>query len=226
MLRCIYIVTLLSSSLIAFETTNVQLLYSENFNGDTFVYDTQDAKKTTITFEHFRTFDYGDFYMFVDIMNGENFSGSKSSVYTELAPRLSVSKLSGSEISFWCIKDVYIAAQVNTGYDYNAYLGGVGLDLDLPGFNYFALNVYYKRENIEDKDTFQITPAYATKELYNIHLEGFMDITSRSVNTQNQLLYSINKNVAIGSEWIYYKYDAHGHSSQTSLFQAMLKYIF
>jgi len=226
MLHFVFIIMFITSSLMAFETTNLQLLYSNNFKGDTFVYDTQDGKKTTVTFEHFRTFEYGDFYMFVDVMSGEKFDGSKSEVYTELDPRFSLSKLSGTELSFGIVKDVYIAAQLNAGYDYNAYLGGLGVDLEIPGFNYFSLNIYYKTESVDDEDTFQITPAYATKEFYNIHFEGFIDYTSRSINTQNQLLYHINKHLFAGTEWIYYHYDAHANSSRTSLFEAMVKYTF
>ena len=68
-------------SLVAFETTNIQLLYGENFKGDAFIYDTLDGKKTTVTFEHFRTFSYGDFYMFVDMMDGKKFDGTEQDVY-------------------------------------------------------------------------------------------------------------------------------------------------
>lgn len=63
MLRVLLFSILSTISLWSFETTNVQLLYSNGFDGNTFVYDTKNGKKTTVTFEHFRTFDYGDVYV-------------------------------------------------------------------------------------------------------------------------------------------------------------------
>jgi len=226
MLRLLLSIVFLLSSSLAFETTNLQLLYSNDFKGDAFIYDTVDGEKTTVTFEHFRTFDYGDLYMFVDVMKGEKFDGSKVDVYTEISPRLSVSKLLDTDLSLGFIKDMYLASQLNAGYDYEAYLGGLGLDLNIPGFNYVSLNVYYKSENIDDENTFQISPAYQSQSLYDIHFEGFIDYTGRAFNTQNQLLYSLNTHFLLGTEWLYYDYDAHGNHSHTNVFQAMMKYIF
>ncbi len=228
-LRFIFSVVLLVTTLTAFETTNVQLLYSNGFKGDAFIYDTVDGKKTTVTFEHFRTFGLGDFYMFVDIMDGEKFDGSEHEVYTEVAPRFSLSKVSKSDFSLRVVKDIYLAAQLNYGYDYRAYLGGVGVDIDVPYFAFFTLNVYYKSDNFND-DTFQITPAYKTNSLYKVHFEGFMDITSRDFNTQNQLLYdfssvlSLKEKIYLGTEWVYYKNDDSRNSTNT--LQVMLKYQF
>lgn len=226
MSRLLVFIVLVFSSSFAFETTNLQLLYSNDFKGDAFIYDTLDGEKTTVTFEHFRTFDYGDLYMFVDLMKGEKFDGSKIDVYTEISPRLSFSKLFNTDLSLAFIKDIYFATQLNMGHDYEAYLGGLGLDLSIPGFNYVSLNVYYKSENIDDEDTFQISPAYQTQSLYDIHFEGFIDYTGRAFNTQNQLLYTLNTHFLLGTEWLYYDYDAHGNYSHTNVFQAMMKYIF
>ena len=229
--RLIVATVLFFNVLHAFETTNVQILYSNNFKGDSFIYDTVDGKKTTLTFEHYRTFSLGDFYMFVDVMDGEKFDGSKHEVYTEIDPRFSLSKISNANLSFSIIKDVYIATQLNSGYDYTAYLGGLGVDFDLPYFIYFTLNAYYKSDNFEN-DTYQITPAYKTVDYKNIHFEGFMDITSRDFNTQNQLLYNLSslfptkEKIYLGTEWIYYKYNHNGRSSKTDTFQVMFKYEF
>lgn len=222
---------LLGSWLVAFETTNIQLLYSNDFKGNSFIYDTKDGKKTTLTFEHFRTFSYGDLYMFVDAMKGEKFNGTEQEVYTEISPRLSFSKMTGKTFSFGIIKDVFIATQLNYGEGYGAYLGGFGVDIDIPGFVSMNLNAYYKSENIES-DTYQISPAYKTKDYYHVHFEGYMDLTSRDFNTHNQLLYDITsfvsskEHIYLGTEWIYYKYNNNGSKSLTNTFQAMFKYEF
>lgn len=228
MKRLIYLFLLISLPLFSFETTNLQLLYSNNFDGDAFIYDTKSGEKTTLTFEHYRTFDYGDFFMFADIMTGKKFDGTSSGVYTELAPRFSLSKLSNSDYSFGPIKDVYIATQVNLGRSYDAYLYGLAVDLEVPGFNVFSINAYNKEENIYNDDTYQITPVYETKSLYGVHLSGFIDLTKRDISTHNQLLYNVDtKNQTfVGIEWLYYKYNYQGSRSKTSVIQAMVKYKF
>ena len=218
-------------SLSAFETTNIQLLYGENFKGDSFVYDTQDGKKTTVTFEHFRSFSYGDFYMFADMTDGKKFDETQHDVYVEIAPRLSWSKLFGSTLSMGLLKDIFLAAQINKGKDYTAYLGGVGADFEIPGLNVFSLNLYHKSENIED-DSWQFTLVYQTKEFYGLHFEGFMDTTPRDISTQNQLLYNLepviemSEKVYLGVEWLYYDYKNHNLRAKTTVMQAMVKYKF
>ena len=228
MKRLAYLFFLITLPLLSFETTNLQLLYSNNFNGDAFIYDTKSTEKTTITFEHYRTFDYGDFFMFMDIMTGKKFDNTSSGIYAEIAPRLSLSKLSNSDLSFGVIKDVYISTQVNAGKSYDAYLYGLAVDLEIPGFNLFSINAYNKEENIYREDTYQITPVYTTKSLYNIHLNGFIDLTKRDISTHNQFLYNVDtKNQTfVGIEWIYYRYKYQGSSSKTSVIQAMVKYKF
>jgi len=228
MLRSLFIVFIFISQISAFESTNVQLLYGKNFTGDSFIYDTIDGKKTTLTFEHFRTFEYGDFFMFVDYMDGEKFDKTKYEVYSELSPRLSLSKLSNNDLSLGFIQDFYLATQINIGYDYLAYLGGLGCDLTIPGLNVFALNAYYKSENIGEiqNETYQLTAVYHTKSLYNLHFEGFLDLTEYSINTQNQLLYNLYKDFFVGTEWLYYHYNKGTISTDTNSFQAMLKYKF
>ena len=53
--RLIFSTILFLSTLAAFETTNVQILHSNNFKGNAFIYDTVDGKKTTLTFEHYHS---------------------------------------------------------------------------------------------------------------------------------------------------------------------------
>jgi len=154
MKRLAYLFFLITLPLLSFETTNLQLLYSNNFNGDAFIYDTKSTEKTTITFEHYRTFDYGDFFMFMDIMTGKKFDDTSSGIYAEIAPRLSLSKLSNSDLSFGVIKDVYISTQVNAGKSYDAYLYGLAVDLEIPGFNLFSINAYNNEENLYSEDTY------------------------------------------------------------------------
>ncbi len=228
-MKTVFLTLLLVLSLKAFETTNIQLLYSDNFKGDAFIYDTKGGDKTTLTFEHFRTFKYGDLFMFVDMMKGTKFDDTEYDIYSEISPRLSLSKMTSSDFSFSFMKDVYIATQVNVGCDFRATLLGLGVDLEVPLFAYFAANFYHRASNLAD-DTYQITLAYQTLKYYKLYLNGFIDSTGDDVNTHNQFLYELYKDeassesVAIGVEWIYYDYsDLHVNSS---VVQAMLRYQF
>ncbi|MDQ7045504.1 MAG: outer membrane protein OmpK [Sulfurimonas sp.] len=210
----------------AFQTSNVQVLYSNNFDGDAFIYDTKDDKKLTLTLEHYRTWDYGDLFMFADSMTGKRFDDSRSGIYAEVSPRFSFSKMTNHDLKMGIVQDIYIATQVNLGRDYQAYLYGLGIDLSIPLFDLFSLNIYEKQENInKHDDTYQITTVYSTKSFYNIHAEGFIDITKRDINTQNQVLYSIDakKNLFLGMEWLYYSYKYERSNSKASVIQAMIK---
>ncbi|MEA2110840.1 MAG: outer membrane protein OmpK [Campylobacterota bacterium] len=226
----IFLITVaLSLSLLAFEATNVQLLYSNDFKGNAFIYDTLDGEKTTFTFEHFRTFKYGDFYMFVDMMKGIKFDDAEYDIYSEIAPRFSLSKVTKSDFSFSFFKDLYIASQINMGKGFRATLLGIGTDIEMPLFAFFSANIYHRNSNLVD-DTYQITLAYETLKFHKLYLSGFIDMTSNDVNTHNQFLYQLyrdnhsSESLSIGAEWVYYNHsDLHVN---TSVLQAMIKYQF
>jgi hypothetical protein len=74
------LLALVSALFADFSASNIQLLYSDGFNGNSFVYDAKDGKKTTLTLEHFREFGYGDVFWFADITNGNSFDGQKTKI--------------------------------------------------------------------------------------------------------------------------------------------------
>lgn len=212
----------------AYETSNVQLLYSNQFDGDAFVYDTQDGHKATLTLEHFRIWDYGDLFAFADLMYGTKLNGDTTEVYAEIAPRVSFSKLSGKALETAWAKDFFIASQVNLGDGYDAWLLGLGVDLPLPKFNFVSVNVYQKRDNFKNQLT-QLTASYKTESFSGFHLEGFVDITEQDTHSHNQLLYKVTNNtnpIYAGVELINYRYDFQGSQSSTDALQIMAKYQF
>ncbi|WP_455756818.1 outer membrane protein OmpK [Sulfurimonas sp.] len=231
MKKLLYLLMFISLPLFSFESTNLQLLYSNDFKGDAFIYDTKDGKKTTLTFEHYRTWSYGDFFMFVDAMDGEKFDGTSFNVYTELAPRFSFSKLLDKDLSSGILKDIYIATQLNIGDNFRAYLSGIGVDILVPGLKVFSLNAYHKADNLHD-DTYQITSVYESEPIYGAYFRGFIDLTGIDITTHNQFLFdlssslNIKEKISVGVEWIYYDFNDKGSSSQTSVVQAMIKYDF
>jgi nucleoside-specific outer membrane channel protein Tsx len=216
----------------AFSTTNIQLLYGD-FDDNSYVYDTKNGGKTTATLEHFRTWEYGDLFLFTDYCVADErfkYQDKRTDLYGEIAPRISLSKVGGKELSFLFVQDVYLAFQANLGEDYEAYLSGIGVDLKIPGFDVFGVNLYYKDQNIGD-DTIQLSLNYLIRNIMNTSLEidGFVDWSEDDFLTQNQLLYNLDKTLEmkedkfyIGTEWHYFKLKNSNVLSNT--FQIMMKY--
>lgn len=218
----------LYSSAHAFETSNIQLLYSNQFDGDAFIYDTEDGEKTTLTLEHFRTWDYGDVFLFADLMYGTKFNGDKSEIYGEFSPRLSLAKISGNDLQTNWTRDFYIAGQINLGDGYDAWMLGLGTDLKVPNFNFVSVNIYHKEDNFGNVMP-QLTASYKTDSYHDFHIEGFVDLTDRDLHTHNQLLYKLNNSKTpfyIGAEWIKYHYDYQGTQNSSNAIQLMARYQF
>ncbi len=217
------------SSLWAFESTNVQYLYGK-FEGPTFL-DTTLGGKHTVTVEHYRTFDYGDMFAFFDYVytdEGLRFSNKKNDLYGEFSPRLSLDKITKTDLSCGIVKEWYAAYQHNRGDGYRADLFGIGTDLQIPGFEVFSLNGYRKIRMWMD-DTYQLSANYYASLGERWHFEGYFDWTAVDFLTQNQLLFNLAPSIGletgkleIGTEWHFY-HDNASHL-QNDVFQAMVKY--
>ena len=110
-------------------------LYGEN-------YEVVDDKETTITLEYAAKVKYADVFFFMDRMRGED---DYKSTYFELSPRLSLGEVSGKN---WrtTIKDVLISttweSNSQNGNNFDNFLYGFAVDLDIPYFQYANLNFY------------------------------------------------------------------------------------
>ncbi len=115
-------------------TTNVQLLYGDG-------YELGDNSMAIMTVEHANGWKYGDNFFFLDVSNP---ASEGTSHFAEFSPRLSLGKLSGKDMSFGIVKDVLAAGTLEMGDAVRAYLFGIGLALDLPGFAFADINLYYR----------------------------------------------------------------------------------
>ncbi len=229
MKRILLLSSFLVTHLVAFSTSNIQYLYG-NFEGATFL-DTQTGAKQTLTAEHYRTWAYGDLYMFAEYAyakKGLQFSNLKNDLYGEFSPRISLNKLTNTPTSDSIIKEWYGAYQHNRCDGYRADLYGIGTDLNIPGFDVFGLNVYRKIQNIGD-NTYQLSANYSLTLNDRWHFEGFSDWTTVDFLTQNQLLFDLAPSVGItsgklevGTEWHYYHENTYHQDND--VFQAMVKY--
>lgn len=229
MIKKILLAFIVCAQAFAFSTTNVQYLYGD-FKGPTFL-DTQANGKHTVTAEHYRTFEYGDVFTFFDYVytdDGLQFTGKKNDLYGEISPRLSLSKLTGTPFQSGIVKETYLSFQYNRGDEYHAWLYGAGVNLDIPGFSVFGVNVYRKIQNL-GVNTYQLSLNYYMPLTERWHFEGFTDWTTRNFLSQNQLLFNLSPSLGIssgalevGTEWHYYHENAF--RTDNDVFQAMIKY--
>jgi len=211
----------INMSLFAFSASSLSFLYGK-FDGDSAVYDTNDkGYKSTLTFETFAKGEVGTIYYFMDYVQaagGQLYTpANKAWLYAEVAPRLSLSYLSGQKLGNAFFKEYYLSAQYNFGgnSDFRAELVGLGVDLAMPGFDYFQTDLYYRLVDLTigttdyQRRTFQLTLVYGTHfGSSGISFRGFTDITGFNVLSQNQLLYDLvkieGKPVQVGVEYHYY----------------------
>lgn len=236
----------LNISLFAFSTTSLSLLKGE-FDGNSAIYDTQGGgDKTTLTFETLTKGSVGDVFYFADYAytsDGQLYNSSnKSWIYSEIAPRLSLSYLTNKELGGSFVKDYFIATQYNFGgnSDFRAGLIGLGVDLKMPGFDFFQANLYYRKVDLTisskdyERDTYQLTTVYGTHfGDTGISFKGFVDLTGYNIGTQNQLLYEATKiegkPLHVGFEHLFYKEFKNDFTNsdphvRSNTLQAMVKF--
>lgn len=175
MTTCLSVLPLLSATSEAgsnWSTTNFQYHYGTD-------YELGDEKRTLITLEHANGWKYGDNFFFVDITNpnreGE-FTGT--STYSEIAPRLSLGKISSVDLSLGIFSDVLLATTLETGEGFHNYLYGIGTNLKLPGFKFFEVNWYIRDEKTFGNKGQQITLAWGmpfSLGKAQFSFEGFFD---------------------------------------------------
>jgi nucleoside-specific outer membrane channel protein Tsx len=176
-----------------FSTTNVQLLQGYGFDN---ILDANfnspegfdDGLKTTLTLNQFSTWEYGDSFFFADLTRGDvtGFDGTKSKFtdsYVEWHPRLFLNPFLGQKApALGFIKNWGLAGEVNQGADFHAYLGGLGLDLQVPGFAVLGLNAYYRYDNF-NQHGWQISPYWTVPFAIGkvpFVFTGFVDVNALS----------------------------------------------
>ncbi|SER36981.1 outer membrane protein OmpK [Halopseudomonas bauzanensis] len=169
--------SLAAASPLQWQDNSLTYLYGNDFEVDP---KTQQA----VTFEHVSGWSFGDLFLFVDSIhyNGaKDANGNNSTWYGEVAPRLSFGKLSGQQLTFGPITDVLLAGTYERGRgDIKNYLLGPGFDLNLPGFDYFQLNTYYRHSDTPDgvRGAWQVTPVWAVTlpvGKSDILIDGYID---------------------------------------------------
>ncbi len=130
-------------------STNLQLLYGDNYQSiyfdDTGPHSVDDVR-SVITWEHVNGWKYGDNFMFVDITNADRTNETPTNFYGEISPRLSFGKMTGTDLNKGLLNDVLITTTAELGEGFRAFLYGLAVDLNLPGFSFFQFNYYVRND--------------------------------------------------------------------------------
>lgn len=171
--------------------TEIQYLHGAHFNEP---FNPNDISQSIITVTHAHGWAYGRNFFFMDTLFTEAGQAAQTHLYGEAYSTFSLGKISGLDLSYGIIKDFGLTAGINLGErmdsrhsGFRAWLYGVTVDFDLPGFTYF--NVDFLRQRVtetEDMGTsWQITPVWQwpfaigpTKWSF----EGFADFIAQKGN--------------------------------------------
>jgi nucleoside-specific outer membrane channel protein Tsx len=217
-----------------FSTTNVQLLQGWGFGNrdmplgmDNYDY----GRLTTLTFNSFSTWEWGDSFFFADLTRGKVAHEDSTSVYAEWHPRLFVNQLIGQKktgIPF--VRNWGLAGEVNQGAGFYAYLGGLGVDFDVPAGWVLGLNVYYRYDKFS-YDQWQVSPFWTVP--FSIGpvpflFTGFVDVNGTRQNgnegvevwAQPELLVDVlapfggkPSRLWVGCEWYLHSFSGVGSAN-------------
>ena len=231
-----------------FRLFSANALWGFNFDDASVGNATKSERMFTLTLEAFTTFPFGDSFFFTDLTSGDFVGtepGTDYRTYLEWAPRLSLSKLFGTQVGVGPIADVLIAAEHNRGGNgFMANLVGPGVSLKLPLFALFNLHTYWRNDNFNPA-TFQVTSSwllpFRTGPL-SWSFTGFIDVfrdTSDTkygldVMTQPELLLDVSNlwgkqgALSVGLEWYLHRAAAFGETEARwhSAPQAMARFAY
>ncbi len=178
-------------------------------------YEVGDPDRQVVTVEHASGHSWGDNFFFLDRLQSAN---GNSENYMELSPRLSLSSLTGSDLSFGPVKDVLLAGTWESGEGFDNFLAGVGVSLDVPGFQYVNANLYRANNDKSSNDT-QLTLTwglpFALSDAEFLY-DGFIDWTTSEsdkaseMNFTSQLKWNAGKLIGtkapvyVGVEYAYW----------------------
>ncbi|MCJ8318867.1 MAG: nucleoside-binding protein [Colwellia sp.] len=179
-------------------------------------YEVGDENRKVVTFEYVSGTSWGDHFMFVDNLHSDN---GDVEIYGEFSPRFKLMQLDSDVIT-----NLYIATTVEmgafsgaSGYTSNVtnYLVGLGVDVKIPYFNFFKVNVYH-RNNEHGDNNYQTTLAWAMP-LGPLYYDGFIDYATSnddnatSINFTSQLKYDLasllglSSKLYLGIEYVYWQ---------------------
>jgi nucleoside-specific outer membrane channel protein Tsx len=194
----------------------------------------------TVTIEHAGEWEYVNNFFFVDMASANFASDKEYKIYGEWAPKISLCKVTDSDLSFFFVKDIRIAGELNQGDNFRALNIGLGLALEIPTFTFFDLNLFHRDDNFNDP-TAQLTLDWQSRfSVFKAPLifEGFFDYYGNDYGTEivtqphllldGKLFSDKLETLHAGFEFYYYKSSATPWRSERInelVLQLMVKWI-
>jgi nucleoside-specific outer membrane channel protein Tsx len=226
-----------------FSTTNVQVLQGYDFD-DPLYY--TGGVMTTMTLNHFSTWEYGDQFFFADLYRGKLKNGFDpahppsrvADLYAEWHPRLFVDRLLGQkDPMLGIVRHWGIATEINQGHDYYAYLAGIGFDLEVPAGWVAGLNIYYRYDRFAG-DQWQLSPFWTVPFALGkvpflftgfVDVNGVKDLSGKQFTeiwAQPELLVDVLApfggkpgKLFVGTEWWFHRHFVHTSSVPQAMVQ-------
>lgn len=191
-------------------STNFQYLYGDTYsaigvNGEGELI-ASDVSSSVITLEHVNGWKYGDNFFFIDITNSDRGDPNKpTSYYGEISPRLSLSSLSGLDMSAGIIKDVLFTSTMEIGQGFHNNLYGIAIDLTIPHTPVAQINYYVRNEVGAGKDAgSQVTLVWLTPFTLGsvgFAFEGFLDYAFGMDHAEDNIITAPRLLVDVGKAW-------------------------
>jgi len=178
-------------------------------------FETGDKERTVLTIENGVGYSFGDHFLFIDNYRNQD----EYSAYGELLARVSLNKNITSDISYGFFKDVLLALRLEHAHplDINNQAYGVGTDWGIPGFQFFKVNFFTRRNDmLSNNELINVVWAVNWNMLgQRFVYDGFVDWVSEipdsyteSFNITSQLKWEVTrlakKPVYIGFEYIHW----------------------
>jgi len=200
-----------SAEFLQWSNSEIQYLHGGNYQEP---FNPNDVSQSIITITNAHGWTYGRNFFFMDTLFTESGQSSQTNLYGEAYSTLSLSKISGLDLSYGIFKDFGLTGGINLGENMNsrrsgfrAWLYGITLDFNLPGFDYFNVDFLRQRvtETADIGTSWQITPVW--KLPFEIagtkwSFEGFADfIGKKGDRAARQALAQPQLRLDIGDLW-------------------------
>jgi nucleoside-specific outer membrane channel protein Tsx len=222
--------------------TSMSALYGVGFDDVANGMASESERLFTLRLENSLSWRYGDSYIYIDMASGRFASGEGTGydIFGKWGPRLSLSKVFGTEIAAGPIGDVLIAADVQRSAGFSALHGGLGTSLNVPGFDYLNLNFFIRDDNFNDP-TYQVASSWSLPFRLGARFvfQGYVavygtDAKAVNVLTQPQFLIDAGElaglgegQLQLGAEvWIAHTADFAGEPYTTVAPQILARFTF
>lgn len=181
-----------------FSDSSISLLHSDQYEA----FGREQQEHTFFTFENVTAHDWGGTFFFVDANQGHGRASGQDDVYGELSPTLSLSWLSGQQLSAGPLRDISLTATYEFGgeTDLNNYLTGFSFSWDLPGFQYVSTAFYHVNNSNIDNDL-QLTLTWGapfTLGSARFLFDGFLDYSTAESDHKSELNFTPQLKLDIG----------------------------